>query len=109
MAYAPPRVYGLDGCFQHKETGAVFEYADIENDALSGVVYGKALYEWDKAQGATHVVFVGPWCPGINDRMSRAAIVKKTVAYVATDEDEYGRAVWEKWPIVKHCQYKRGE
>lgn len=100
MAYVPPRTYGLIGCFRHKETGAVFEYAELDP--------GAANFEYDKAQGATHLVFVGPWCrpqPGI-DRGSRAAIVKRTVAYVAVDEDDQGRAVWEKWPIVQHHQYK---
>ena len=90
------------GRFQEKEFGALFEYAELDQSHAS--------FEHDKSIGATHLVYVGPWCspqPGI-DRGTRAAIVKKTVAYVAIDEDESGAPVWEKWPIVKHCQYKRG-
>lgn len=30
----------------------------------------------------------------------RYAIVKKTVAYICVDEDEYGRPVLEKWNIL---------
>lgn len=32
----------------------------------------------------------------------RYANVKKTVAYIAVDEDEYGQPVVEKWQIYSH-------
>ena len=93
-----PRVAGR---FQEKEFGALFEYAELDP--------GAAHFEYDKGIGATHLIYVGPWCrpqPGI-DRGSRAAIVKRTVAYVAVDEDDMGRPVWEKWSIKNHMEYAR--
>lgn len=35
----------------------------------------------------------------------RYAIVKKTVAYVCVDEDEYGKPVMQKWMIKRHNIY----
>lgn len=102
MALRYDNAHRIAGRFQEKEFGVIFEYAELDPSA--------SHFEYDKAQGATHVVFVGPWSrpqPGI-DRGTRAAIVKRTVAYVAVDEDENGRAVWEKWHIAKHYQYERG-
>jgi len=37
---------------------------------------------------------------------TRFAIVKKTVAYIAIDEDEDGNPVLEKWSIKQHKQYR---
>jgi hypothetical protein len=37
----------------------------------------------------------------------RYAKVLKTVAYIAVDEDEYGKPVTEKWDIKKHVPYIR--
>lgn len=31
----------------------------------------------------------------------RCAIVRKTVAYVAVDQDEYGNPILERWTITK--------
>lgn len=89
------------GGFQEKEFGALFEYAELDQS--------HAFFEHDKSIGATHLVYVGPWCnpqPGV-DRGSRAAIVKRTVAYVAVDEDDMGRPVWEKWSLKNHTEYAR--
>ena len=35
----------------------------------------------------------------------RYALVKKTVAYIVTDEDQFGNAVTEKWNIKGHRSY----
>lgn len=89
------------GRFQEKEFGVLFEYSELDQ--------GHAFFEHDKSIGATHLVYVGPWCtpqPGV-DRGSRAAIVKRTVAYVAVDEDDHGLPVWEKWNLKNHVEYTR--
>jgi len=91
MAFAPNEIIDTNkvlGCFNHKETGALFEYSKEAHNA------------WATSQGATHSIYV-------NDIhcSTRGAIVKKTVAYVMIDEDERGNAVWEKWPIKSHRVY----
>jgi hypothetical protein len=35
----------------------------------------------------------------------RYAIVKKTVAYIAVDEDEFGLPVLEKWQLKSNREY----
>ena len=93
MSYAPIGINQkkIAGCFKHKETGAVFEFTDSPWDhGLCG--------SWAHAQGATHTIFV------LNGG-TRAAKVKKTVAYIAVDEFD-NKAVWEKWPIK--MQWTRG-
>ena len=93
-----PRAAGI---FREKEFGVLFEYATL--------CPAHAFFEHDKCIGATHLVYVGPWCkpqPGV-DRGTRAAIVKRTVAYVAIDEDDMGRPVWEKWSLKNHVEYAR--
>jgi hypothetical protein len=87
------------GYFQHAETGVSFEYDELQ--------HGDERAAYDLSIGATHLVYVGPWCrpqDGI-DRGTRAAIVKRTVAYVAVDEDDSGAPVWERWPIKQHKEY----
>ncbi len=79
----------LVGYFVHKETGAQFEYSSHEG-------------EFPCMPGATHLVHV-------NDLFGypyRAAKVLKTVAYIATDEDDFGNPVWEKWRIKHHRIYR---
>jgi hypothetical protein len=41
----------------------------------------------------------------MSDGTKRTATVKKTVAYVAVDEDEFGNPVVEKWQIKRHVVY----
>ena len=99
MGYSHDNAPRCIGNFVHAETGAFFEYGDVNN--------GGPFSGYDISIGASHIVYVGPWSKpweGI-ERGTRAAIVKKTVAYIAVDEDEYGRPVWEKWPIKKHNVY----
>ena len=69
----------VDGQFREKEFGCYFEYS---NSILS---------KWDKRYGATHRIFTADG--------TRAAIVKKTVAYVFTDENSDGSPIIEKWYI----------
>jgi len=42
----------------------------------------------------------------INNNGYRYALVKKTVAYVCVDEDDYGQPVVEKWHIKRHREYQ---
>ena len=77
------------GIFTHKDTNVVFEYFSGVPDIFKCI------------EGTTHTVCVDDYNFPI-----RAAIIKKTVAYVAVDEDEYGNTVWEKWLIKKHSFYE---
>tara|TARA_B100000780_G_C20656368_1_gene261349 strand:- start:134 stop:304 length:171 start_codon:yes stop_codon:yes gene_type:complete len=45
------------------------------------------------------------WVGRTDDEGWRYAIVKKTVAYVVTDEDDYGMPVVEKWMLKKNNVY----
>jgi len=78
------------GIFSHQDTNVVFQY-------YTGVV---SMFE-HTIKDATHTIIVSEDfnCP------YRAAKIKKTVAYIAVDEDEYGNTIWEKWPIKKHKYY----
>jgi len=72
------------GAFNEKEYGNPFEYS-LNDDPLT----------W--CEDFPHKVWVGDGY--------RYGIVKKTVAYVAVDEDEFGLPVMEKWDILRHRQY----
>ena len=76
------------GVFTEKSAGNVFEYS-INDDPI--------MEEWP------HKVWVGGL---VNDQGYRYATVKKTVAYVAVDEDEYGQPVVEKWQLKKNTKYE---
>lgn len=69
------------GVFQEKGCGNWFEFRQTDD-------------EWALKQGLRHEIALmnGEW---------RYADVKKTVAYVAVDEDEFGAAVLEKWSIKR--------
>ena len=98
MGYRHDGAPRATGNFTHAETGAYFEYGAIDGGQFS---------EYDLSIGASHIVYVGQWSRPWEriERGTRAAIVKRTVAYVAIDEDDYGCPVWEKWPIRKHNVY----
>jgi hypothetical protein len=71
-------------------------------------IYTGAPCDWSKDQGATHTLYCGETegkygSPG---RGTRPAILKKSVLYVGTDEDEYGKIVWEKWDIKTLWTYE---
>ncbi len=77
------------GVFVEKDVGNFFEYS--HNDDPISV-----------CEDFPHKVWVGGI---VNDQGWRYANVKKTVAYIVTDEDEFGLPVIEKWDIKKHREY----
>lgn len=80
------------GCFVEKEVGNYFEYS--VNDDMDMPCY----YQFP------HKVWVGS--EGVcGDQGYRYATVKKTVAYIVTDEDEYGEPVLEKWYLKSNKEY----
>lgn len=85
MAYAPMSVEKVLGEFQEKEVGNYFHYSQNEE-------------VFDFCKDYPHIVWVG-------DQQQRYALVKKTVAYIVIDEDQYGQPVVEKWQLKKHVQY----
>jgi hypothetical protein len=98
MAFADSSVYkdvgdgSIIGSFQEKEAGNLFEFS--HNQDLSEV--------W--AYRFPHKIWVTTPREGI-DQGYRYGIVKKTVAYLAVDEDEYGEPVLEKWQIKNLREY----
>jgi len=93
-AYAHPDEKIL-GRFYEKTGKQAFEYR-ISQDS------------WGKSHGYPHEV-----CVSRKDYKSkgdwRAANVKATVCYIATDEGEGGKPVVEKWDITKHIKYVKVE
>jgi len=80
------------GCFVEKDTGNYFEYS--ENDCSD--------FEGNR-EHYPHKVWVGG--EGVcGMRGYRYANVKKTVAYIITDEDENG-PVLERWFLKKNTEY----
>jgi len=73
------------GAFVEKDNKNVFEYS-INNDPLNNI-----------NEDFLHKIWVGDGY--------RYATVKKTVAVVCVDEDEYGLPVLEKWFIKNHNEY----
>lgn len=63
-------------------------------------VYTGAPCEWSAARGATHTLYCGEveGKYGMPGKGTRPAILKKTVLYVGTDEQN-DQIVWEKWDI----------
>ena len=90
MAFAPSAVYPIreGGAFIEKDHGNLFEY-DLHGESL--------LPEYP------HRVWVSE--NPVNDSGWRYALVKKTVAYIAVDEDEFGLPVLEKWYLKKNTEY----
>lgn len=72
------------GCFIEKEEGNYFEYSVNDDD-------------FDFCKEFAHKVWVGDGY--------RYANVKKTVAYISVDEDEFGLPVVEKWYTKKNWEY----
>lgn len=94
MAFAPDSVgftYGdssIQGCFRLKENDTYFEYSR-NDDPMN----------W--CEDFPHKVWVGD----VVGQGYRYGIVKKTVAYVAVDEDEFGLPVLEKWDLKQSRVY----
>ena len=92
MSFAPSSVYPITngGGFREKECGNFFEYtADSDNSEFPHRIWvaHESLIIRGLEQG---------W---------RYGLVKKTVAYLVVDEDEYGKFVIEKWSIKNHRTY----
>ena len=76
------------GVFVEKDTGNYFEFS-INEDHMAA----------DENGGFTHKVWVGDTIGS----PYRYAVVMKTVAYIAVDEDDEGLPVVEKW-YLKSCK-----
>jgi len=99
MAHAPWKLTvnsesgALIGMFHEKEFNNFFEYSHNDDQHLS--------------EDYPHKVWVTN--PVINfDHGYRYAKVLKTVMYVVTDEDDYGKPVVEKWSIKGRKVYPKG-
>ena len=93
MSYAPTNtIKRVIGTFKNKEHGTSFDYeANTPNDS------------WLPIVDYPHRVWVSSF---FEDSGWRYANVKKTVAYIVLDEDEYGQPVIEKWSIKNHITYR---
>ena len=78
------------GVFVEKDTGNYFEFS-INEDHMAA----------DENGGFTHKVWVGDTIGS----PYRYAVVMKTVAYIAVDEDDEGLPVVEKWHLKKCREY----
>ncbi len=80
------------GAFVEKSAGNTFEYS-VNDEPLNSHL----------GEDFPHKV----WVSGaqINDNGWRFANVRKTVAAIVVDEDEYGLPVVEKWFIRNHKEY----
>ena len=79
------------GAFVEKDAGNTFEYSINDDSKTFGTDGFMAMF--------AHKVWVGD----VVGQGFRYANVKKTVAYVCVDEDEFGLPVVEKWDLKK-CQ-----
>ena len=79
------------GVFVEKDTGNYFEYSDNEEPM-------KIMEDFP------HKVWVASGQIA-GDSGFRYAHVKKTVAYIVVDEDEFGLPVIEKWHLKKRTDY----
>jgi hypothetical protein len=76
------------GVFVEKDTGNYFEYS-VNDEPMNSHL----------GEDFPHKVWVG----GMTGW--RFANVKKTVAVIVVDEDEYGLPVTEKWQLKKNTEY----
>lgn len=92
MSFAPSSVYPITdgGAFIEKSVGNLFEYtADSDSSEFPHRVW---------VADDRNII------PGLESGW-RYGLVKKTVAYLVVDEDEYGKPVIEKWSIKNHKTY----
>jgi hypothetical protein len=92
MAYAPSHLYPIreGGSFVEKSYGKFFEYDLVPADHSTGDHAASV-------SGYPHRVWVSE--NPVNDSGWRYALVKKTVAYIVTDEADDGSPVVKKWFI----------
>jgi hypothetical protein len=94
MAHANSSTYfktgngSIIGRFDHSETSVLFEYSTNLDEAGWG---------FDHKDQLPHLIWT---LDGF-----RYGMVKKTVAYIATDEQPDGQPVLEKWSIKSHHKY----
>lgn len=79
------------GVFTEKEVGNDFEYS-LNDDSM---VF---------CEDFPHKIWVGDGQIA-GQQGYRYGIVKKTVAYICTDEDEFGLPVLEKWNLKRNVSY----
>ena len=82
------------GQFVERDTGNYFEYSTNTDS-----------FAW--CEDFPHKIWVGDQQIG-GQQGYRYGIVKKTVAYVAVDEDEFGLPVLEKWSLKSNREYVNG-
>jgi hypothetical protein len=94
MSYAPTSaIKRVIGTFKNKEYGTSFDYeANSPHDS------------WLPVVNYPHRVWVSS---SFENSGWRYANVKKTVAYIVLDEDEYGQPEIEKWQIKNHLTYSQ--
>ena len=93
MSYAhPSSIKKVIGTFKSKSHGTSFDYENNTPDD-----------SWLPVVDYPHRVWVSSF---FEDSGWRYANVKKTVAYIVLDEDEYGQPVIEKWSIKNHITYR---
>ena len=100
MSYAPLGISPVSGSFVERDYGHTFEY--IDNPSKEMVLHVPA--HGGKLQNFPHMIFTGPL------QETRVALVKKTVAYVVTDEFESNGTTFytvEKWNIKNHRKYAK--
>jgi hypothetical protein len=86
------------GQFVEKDTGNYFEYSLNDEMVLAPPAHGGRNMEFP------HKVWVGG--EGVCGMTGwRHAKVGKTVVHIITDEDDYGRAVVEKWYLKSNREY----
>ena len=99
MAFAPESVSfdrgdkSILGGFYEKEHGNWFEFSRNDDMLDLGNTWEGVEYP--------HKIWVTNPRDGI-DSGFRYGIVKKTVAYIVTDEDDYGNVVLEKWYLKQN-------
>jgi hypothetical protein len=97
MSFAPSSTYfkvgdgSIIGMFIEKEVGNLFEYSKNDDPLFVN-------------EGFPHKIWVTTARDGI-DHGFRYGLVKKTVAYIVTDEDEFGLPVVEKWVLKNNVEY----
>lgn len=97
MAFAPSSTYNnvgdgsIIGMFTEKEVGNYFEYSKNDDPFFAN-------------EDFPHKIWVTTPRDGI-DHGFRYGLVKKTVAYIVTDEDEFGLPVVEKWSVKNNVEY----
>jgi len=101
MSYAQHTIID-GGCFVEKDFGMIFEYSSNVSEHGWDDKFSDAE-ENALAHSCTHVIYVRD-CMKKNGVSTRLAIVKKTVAYVLTAEnDEPAKLV--KWNIKNNKKY----